>query len=148
MTEARAKLGVNKDPTSMTEHQRVELAKLATRVARETKQYDLLIKSNEQIRLKVNEHRLILINTKGAVLAMGKHIERIRADMKVLLPSAAWPGVKVPPDDEDEEAASAAASCCMSAPALDLKSRAACSRSAGLTLVKSSTLTDGSLWIA
>jgi hypothetical protein len=68
--------------------------------------------------------------------------------MKVLLPSAAWPGVKVPPDDEDEEAASAAASCCLSAPALDLKSRAACSRSAGLTLVKSSTLTDGSLWIA
>ena len=85
--EARKKLGVNKDPTSMTAHQRVELAKLATKVEKETKDYDSLEQLNDRIKLKIDEHRMLLINTKNAVLKMGKQISRLRDEVKKMLSS-------------------------------------------------------------
>jgi hypothetical protein len=81
----RNTLGVKKDPTAMTTQQRIDLAKLSTEVERRTKECDTLTRENEQIKLQINDHRLMIGNTKRGIHINSKHLSRLKESMENML---------------------------------------------------------------
>ena len=85
VTKLKAQLGPNQIPTALNARQRVALAKLAVRVERDTVEADAVDRCNAGIRRKIDELRMLVLNSKNGIIANRKRVKTLKANMVALL---------------------------------------------------------------
>ena len=83
--ELREKLGTKKDPTAMTTEQRIVLAKLQSKLEKNTKAYNTVVNNNEAIKKQIDTERLLFQHSKRIVVQNSKRLTYLRKDMKKML---------------------------------------------------------------
>ena len=63
------------------------MAKLSKEVERKTKECNTLIRQNEEIKIKINEHRLIVVTTKRAITTNSKQLLHLQTSIQKMLES-------------------------------------------------------------
>ena len=63
------------------------MAKLSKEVERKTKECNTLIRQNEEIKIKINEHRLIVVTTKRAITTNSKQLLHLQNSIQKMLES-------------------------------------------------------------